>query len=63
VITYSAKGRRAGEWTNCAAMTGDVFFGTNTACFSGKVNPVHGKYSLDDGTATGELFLPLITNH
>jgi subtilisin family serine protease len=37
VVTYTAKGRRAGEWQNCAWLTGDIFFGVNTACFSGEV--------------------------
>jgi subtilisin family serine protease len=36
-ITYTAEGRRVGEWKNCAEMTGDIFFGTNIACFSGEV--------------------------
>ena len=36
-ITYTAKGKRIGEWQNCAEMTGDIFFGTNIACFSGEV--------------------------
>ena len=36
-ITFTAYGRRKGEWKNCAYMTGDTFFGTNIACFSGKV--------------------------
>jgi uncharacterized repeat protein (TIGR01451 family) len=37
VITFTAKGVIKGKWTNCALMTGDIFFGTNTACFSGEV--------------------------
>jgi hypothetical protein len=37
VITFSATGDKKGEWTNCAEMTGDLFFGTSTACFSGEV--------------------------
>lgn len=37
VITFTAKGKRTGEWQNCAEMTGDTFFGTNIACFSGEV--------------------------
>jgi hypothetical protein len=37
VITFGAKGVAKGKWTNCAAMTGNIFFGTNTACFSGEV--------------------------
>jgi uncharacterized repeat protein (TIGR01451 family) len=39
LITYSAKGKRVGTWTNCADMIGDTFFGANTACFSGEVTP------------------------
>lgn len=38
-ITFSAKGRSVGSWTNCAQMTGDIFFGTNIDCFSGQVTP------------------------
>ena len=37
VITLTAKGDKKGAWTNCAQMTGDIFFGTNIACFSGQV--------------------------
>jgi uncharacterized repeat protein (TIGR01451 family) len=37
VITFDATGDKKGAWTNCAEMTGDLFFGTNTACFSGNV--------------------------
>jgi uncharacterized repeat protein (TIGR01451 family) len=37
VITFTARGRRPSEWQNCAEMTGDTFFGTNIACFSGEV--------------------------
>jgi subtilisin family serine protease len=37
IITYTALGRRVGEWKNCVEMTGDIFFGTNIACFSGEV--------------------------
>jgi hypothetical protein len=37
VITFDATGVRHGTWTNCAEMTGDVFFGTSTACASGEV--------------------------
>jgi len=37
VITFGATGVRQGKWTNCAEMTGDVFFGTSTACASGEV--------------------------
>ena len=39
VVTFTAKGRRPGTWKNCAYMTGDIFFGTNIACFSGEVTP------------------------
>lgn len=34
-VTYSATGKKVGDWTNCAEMTGDIFFGTNASCFSG----------------------------
>jgi hypothetical protein len=37
VMTLTAKGDKKGAWTNCAQMTGDTFFGTNIACFSGQV--------------------------
>jgi len=37
IVTFSATGRHVGAWTNCAEMTGDTFFGTNIACFSGEV--------------------------
>jgi subtilisin family serine protease len=37
VITITAEGEKKGAWTNCALMTGDTFFGTNIACFSGEV--------------------------
>jgi uncharacterized repeat protein (TIGR01451 family) len=36
-ITYTAKGIRFGVWTNYVEMTGDTFFGTNIASFSGEV--------------------------
>jgi hypothetical protein len=46
VVTFRARGRIPGEWKNCARMTGDIFFGTNIACFSGEVTrPAH---CLDD---------------
>jgi uncharacterized repeat protein (TIGR01451 family) len=38
-ITFSATGAQAGAWTNCAEMSGDIFAGTNIACFSGEVVP------------------------
>jgi hypothetical protein len=37
VITFQAKGSKSGKWQNCAELTSPNFFGTNTACFSGKV--------------------------
>ena len=37
VITFTAEGKRRGDWTNCAEMTADTIFGTNIACFSGEV--------------------------
>jgi hypothetical protein len=39
VITFTARGWYQGEWQNCAQMTGDIFFGTNIACFEGEVTP------------------------
>lgn len=39
LITYTAEGKRAGAWMNCADMASDIFFGVNTACFSGEVTP------------------------
>lgn len=37
VITFQAKGVNTGSWTNYAELTGDTFFGTNIASFSGTV--------------------------
>ncbi len=37
-ITFEALGSAAGDWTNCAEMTGDLFFGTSLACFSGETH-------------------------
>jgi uncharacterized repeat protein (TIGR01451 family) len=37
IMTLTAKGDKKGAWTNCAQMKGDIFFGTNIACFSGEV--------------------------
>jgi hypothetical protein len=37
-ITYSAVGKKPGEWTNCAEMTSDLFEGVQTACFTGQTN-------------------------
>ncbi len=36
-ILYSVTGKELGNWTNCAELSSDVFFGTQTACVSGKV--------------------------
>ena len=36
-ITFSAKAKEKGWWQNCAEMTGDLFFGTNIACFEGTI--------------------------
>jgi hypothetical protein len=36
-ITFSAKGKNKGDWTNCARMTSNAYFGTQTACVSGSV--------------------------
>jgi uncharacterized repeat protein (TIGR01451 family) len=37
IITFTAEGKKRGHWKNCAEMTGDIFYGTNIACFSGEV--------------------------
>jgi subtilisin family serine protease len=37
-VTFSATGFKPGDWTNCAMLTGDIFFGTNTACFTGQTS-------------------------
>jgi subtilisin family serine protease len=37
VITYKAKAKANGNWTDCAEMTSDAYFGTQTACISGQV--------------------------
>ena len=37
VVTYSAYGKVAGEWTNCAEMTSSLFEGTAVSCFSGEI--------------------------
>jgi len=34
-VTYSATGKKVGEWVNCAEMSGDIFFGFNASCFTG----------------------------
>jgi hypothetical protein len=39
VVTFSASGRSAGLWTNCATLDADLFFGTNVSCVSGEVTP------------------------
>jgi hypothetical protein len=36
-ITFSARGRRIGSWTNCAEMTSDIFQGKAIGCFTGSV--------------------------
>ena len=36
-ITYKAKGKAVGSWRNCAEMTSDRYFGTQTACIDGRV--------------------------
>lgn len=36
-ITFSAKGRSLGPWTDCAQMTSNAYFGAQTACVSGTV--------------------------
>ena len=37
-LSFTAVGKSAGAWTNCAEMTSDVFAGTAMACASGRVN-------------------------
>lgn len=36
-ITYKAKGKAVGAWRNCAEMDSDSYYGTQTACTSGRV--------------------------
>ncbi|HEU5468413.1 MAG TPA: hypothetical protein VFU77_03840, partial [Steroidobacteraceae bacterium] len=36
-ITFKAKGVATGNWRNCAEMLSEAFFGTQTACVSGRV--------------------------
>lgn len=36
-ITYSAKGKNVGAWTDCAELTSNGFVGTQTACVSGAI--------------------------
>ena len=37
VITFGARGRSVGPWTNCAEMTSDIFEGVAISCASGEV--------------------------
>jgi hypothetical protein len=39
VITFKATGAKAGNWTNYAQLTSDLFQGINVAKFSGTVTP------------------------
>ena len=39
VITFQATAPRSGSYQNCAEMTGDIWFGTNIACFNGIITP------------------------
>ena len=39
IITYTALAEDTGPWSNCAEMTGDLWFGTSYACFEGQVTP------------------------
>jgi hypothetical protein len=39
VVTFQAKGVKAGNWVNYAFLTGDTFDGTNIARFGGTVTP------------------------
>ncbi|MBA3234535.1 MAG: S8 family serine peptidase, partial [Chloroflexi bacterium] len=36
VITFKAKNRRSGTWTNCAKLRSDAFLGTSYSCASGR---------------------------
>jgi hypothetical protein len=36
-ITFTARGRRTGQWRNCAEMFSDAVFGVATSCVSGEV--------------------------
>lgn len=36
-ITFSAKGKSKGDWTECAQMVSNAYFGAQTACVSGTV--------------------------
>jgi subtilisin family serine protease len=38
-ILYSVTGNALGNWTNCAELSSDSYFGIQTACISGKVIP------------------------
>lgn len=65
-ITYQAEGQEEGEWTNCAALKSEVFFGVNLSCFSGVVTPEDDDDSLSkpllEPRPEGRLFIPLITD-
>lgn len=37
-VSFQAKGKARGPWTNCAQLTSPVFAGTQTACASGRIN-------------------------
>lgn len=41
-ITFTAEGRRRGEWTNCAYMISDSFAGISTSCIDGLVAKPEG---------------------
>ncbi|HXB57057.1 MAG TPA: S8 family serine peptidase [Vicinamibacteria bacterium] len=36
-VSFTARAGEEGAWTNCAEMTGSIFFGTATACVTGAV--------------------------
>jgi hypothetical protein len=36
-VSFTARAGEEGAWTNCAEMTGSIFFGTSTACVTGAV--------------------------
>jgi len=60
VITFSALGKKIGAWTNCAAMTADIFAGTNVACASGKVTAPKTAKLPAGLTVSDVIFLPLM---